>query len=583
MGLTFSVSSIEINGGQEIQLSPDDLLVVVGPNNSGKSSLLREIKQFARDRTSGPVVKSVAFSGQGNPADLQAWFQQKTWQSSQDGARRTYRWFNANVRTDTINGQWEQRGEGCIGVLAEFFCSLLDTEERLKVANPAGSFALLREPPTHPIQVLYSRDELEETASKYFHEAFGQDLIVNYGAGKEIPLHCGSRPPTQEGEDRVSSTYLTRLAEVPLLHEQGDGMRSFAGCLLHFLTSPAFVQLIDEPEAFLHPRQARLIGELLAREKPDSRQLLIATHSGDLLRGILDASPAKLKVLRLTREGETNTAHCLEAAQIRELWENPVLRFSNVLDGLFCESVVICEEETDCRFYAAIADAVRSTQDGFSARPDLMFTGCAGKSRIPLVARSLQKIGVVTRAIVDFDILAEEHTLKQTVDALGGDWETIQQNWRTVKQSIEQKGQPLRIDHVRQEIDRVLSGEEGQTVHLSENGAERIKEVLRAGSAWREAKRSGKSFVPGGQARQALDQLLADLRRIGLFVVDVGELERFVPSVGNHGWKWLAEVLEKDLRADSLLREAREFVGQLLDSLSPSSPVRSLAIQDYAI
>ena len=88
-----------------------------------------------------------------------------------------------------------------------------------------------------------------------------------------------------------------------------------------------------------------------------------------------------------------------------------------------------------------------------------MFTACAGKSRIPLVARSLQKIGVTTRAIVDFDIMAEEHTLKQTVDALGGDWETIQQNWRTVKQSIEQKGQPLRIDHVRQEIDLVLSRE----------------------------------------------------------------------------------------------------------------------------
>ncbi|MCZ6654443.1 MAG: AAA family ATPase [Planctomycetota bacterium] len=573
MGLTFSVSSIEISGGQEIPLSPDDLLVVVGPNNSGKSSLLREIKRYARDHTSGPVVNSVAFSGQGDPGELQAWFAQNTWQSSTDVAHRRYHWFNANVPVNGIPGLWQQREQGCIGALAEFFCSLLDTEERLKVGNPIGSFALLREPPKHPIHALYSRDELEKKASKYFHEAFGQDLIVNRGAGGEIPLHCGRSPTTEEGEDRVSPAYLARLAEVPLLHEQGDGMRSFAGCLLYFLTSPAFVQLIDEPEAFLHPRQARLIGELLAREKPDSRQLLIATHSGDLLRGILDASPAKLKVLRLTREGEANTAHCLEAGEIRELWENPVLRFSNVLDGLFCESVVICEEETDCRFYAAIADAVRSTQDGLSVRPDLMFTACAGKTRIPLVARSLQKIGVTTRAIVDFDIMAEEHTLKQTVDALGGDWETIQQNWRTVKQSIEQKGQPLRIDHVRQEIDLVLSREEGETVHLSENGAERIKEVLRAGSAWREAKRSGKSYVPSGQARQALDQLLADLRGIGLFVVDVGELERFVPSVGNHGWKWLAEVLEKDLRADSLLREAREFVSQLLDSLSPSSPV----------
>jgi hypothetical protein len=56
----------------------------------------------------------------------------------------------------------------------------------------------------------------------------------------------------------------------------------------------------------------------------------------------------------------------------------------------------------------------------------------------------------------------------------------------------------------------------------------------------------------------------AELRRLGLFVVEVGELECFYPAAGGHGPSWVNEVLSKDLASDPSLRAAREFVIRLL-------------------
>src|SRR5439155_26581235 len=162
-----------------------------------------------------------------------------------------------------------------------------------------------------------------------------------------------------------------QLVKYPELHAAGHGMRSFAGCLLHVFTSPSFVLLIDEPEVFLHPPHARMLGTLLAREKSTNRQLIIATHSADFLRGIIDSGHKHVKIVRITREDDVNHAYELGTEQIRELWSDPILRFSNIFDGLFHDLVVVCEGDADCRFYSAIADVLPSES---RERKDLLFT-----------------------------------------------------------------------------------------------------------------------------------------------------------------------------------------------------------------
>ena len=82
-------------------------------------------------------------------------------------------------------------------------------------------------------------------------------------------------------------------------------------------------------------------------------------------------------------------------------------------------------------------------------------------------------------------------------------------------------------------------------------------------SAWSEAKRLGKHFIPNGDASVAYERLALGLRKIGFFIVEVGELEGFCRTVGKHGPAWLLGAFEFDLDTAPELNEAREFVRDL--------------------
>lgn len=65
------------------------------------------------------------------------------------------------------------------------------------------------------------------------------------------------------------------------------GLRSFVGVLLNAFVSYQSILFIDEPEAFLHPPQARLLGKMLAKDLPPERQLFLATHSADPFKRVI--------------------------------------------------------------------------------------------------------------------------------------------------------------------------------------------------------------------------------------------------------------------------------------------------------
>jgi predicted ATP-dependent endonuclease of OLD family len=95
------------------------------------------------------------------------------------------------------------------------------------------------------------------------------------------------------------------------------------------------IVLVDEPEAFLHPPQARLLGRKLATEGATGTQIVGATHDSDVLQGILDAQDVPVGVVRLVRDGNVNRASVLAPDDLRQIWRDPLLRYSNVLEGLF--------------------------------------------------------------------------------------------------------------------------------------------------------------------------------------------------------------------------------------------------------
>lgn len=347
-------------------------------------------------------------------------------------------------------------------------------------------------------------------------------------------------------------------------------MKSFIGLMLHLLTGPYRIILVDEPEAFLHPPQARLMGRFLVEENPADAQVFVATHDSDVLTGVLDVPEASITVVRLDWDGEVNHASQLDSEKVKDLWQDPLLRYSNILDGLFHEAVVLCEGDADCRYYQSVLDDVQAeeaeTEEAEVSRPDLLFTHCGGKDRMPMVIDALGAVRVPVLVIADFDVLREETLLRRIVEGLGGNWETLESDWSIVKKAIDNISKPPSTNYVREEMPNALS--DITTRKLQKKDEETLRKLIRVESGWDETKRYGTAAVPAGDATSRVERLIAHLREIGLFVVEEGQLEGFVRSVGNRGPRWLSEVHRRGLHADRTLTKPRRFVRSVAASVA---------------
>jgi ABC-type polar amino acid transport system ATPase subunit len=461
------------------------------------------------------------------------------------------------VAKSNIKSWWTAK----LNSLRDVFCTLLTTEARLRACDPPGSIQLTIQHPGHPIHVMQRDDEEEKRISGFFHQAFNSDLIVHRNAGSNVPLYCGARPEIEANEDRASLSYARKLEKLDRVDLQGDGVKSFVGVLLYALLTPRDVLLVDEPEAFLHPPQARILGKMLAAELPPATQMFCATHSGDFLRGLLDRDKGNVHVVRVRREDEKNPVRVLDKSAVKNVWKDPLLRYSNILDAVFHQGVVISESDSDCRFYAAVADA----KLGGDNQPelDLMFTHCGGKHRIPMVINALAALEVPFAAVVDFDALREESLLRNIFESCGGTWALVEKDWKTVTDAINSKKPEVNTEEVIKDISAQLEKATGTV--FPNVVADNIQKILRRSSPWSLAKSMGKAFVPAGDATQAHDRMVELLAAKGLFVVPVGELECFARSVGGHGPNWVNTILEqRDLATDGELFEARNFTAKVV-------------------
>lgn len=554
------ISEIKFSDDTTLQFEKDDIVVFVGSNNAGKSASLKESATLLRTKSNkGKVLKDITIEKEGEETDFFSHLQSHSTKHFGGNPHPHYQGFGYSIYEPNAKSWWTNYKNG-LNDLHSLFVNILSTEQRIQAANPAQNIKLTTEAIQHPIHFLQKDDMLEQRFSDYFRQAFGTDLIVHRNAGNEVPLYIGEKPTPKSGEDRVSSGYLRELEKLDLLHEQGDGMRSFVGVLLNAFISHHSVLFIDEPEAFLHPPQARLLGKMLAKDLPSSRQLFLATHSEDFLKGLLDADIQKLKIIRIQRDGSINRVSSLTSSDIDSIWNDSLLRYSNVLNGLFHSKVIICESDSDCRFFSAVFSA--QFDNTTSIAPDILFIHCGGKHRIPTAIKALKKLNVPIKVVSDFDVLNDTNPLKIIFEDLGGNWTDIENDWKIVKKEIEQKRPEFLTADVKKEIENTLNSTTDRI--FPKEKINEIQRALKKASAWTEAKEVGKAYIPSGNATQAFERIQVKLKEKGFLILEVGELESFVKSVGNHGPKWVGDVLTKNLNTDTELEPARQFVKQFI-------------------
>lgn len=515
------IKSIKFNDNTQLPISYNSVIVFTGANNSGKSQVLRDVETGLDESNSLPtiVIKDIEYDFLGTID--QVTFLREHFNVNQQGY---YEMFESGETFDKrcLQTYWQNRT--FYNNLHMLFIKRLSTEGRLTSSN-----ALKRDyhSEQNPIYKLHQSESLAQKLSDYFRQAFGSDLIVNRNDMQTIPLHIGQAPDKTAFTIANQDEYYNQVDKLPKLQAQGDGMRSFTSILLDTFTSEHSITLIDEPEAFLHPPQARLLGKMLAKNNSDKRQLLISTHSENFLQGLIDANSENVIVIRINRNNDINKMSVLQNDKIKALWGNPILRYSNILSGLFHEKVVVCESDYDCLFYQAIINAIYEHKN--KVTPDILFTHCGGKTRIKDVVSALKAVNIPVAVICDFDLLNAKHNFKPIIDSLGVDWEDeINGHMKIIYDSMNAK----------------RSG---------------------ANNAWNQIKKVGKAGFTGVEPN-AYEKVEAVCKSAGLFVVPVGEMECFDKTINKEKKEWVYHVLENyELATEAKLEEVRKFVQEVVD------------------
>ena len=557
--------TITFSDGTTLTLEEDDIVVFVGPNNAGKSAALRELEGWVARSTSGHVVKNATMTQKGTQKDLRTYLEAKA-QKSGNNTDLHYGGIGYNIHHTHLNYFDNPKDRHPV---APFFAKQLTTERRLTDSNAAPGIALFQSPPTHPIHLLLMDQDLSKDISDKFKHAFGKDLTPFRSGGNKFPLYVGDKPVNPQGRDELSREFIEALLDSNVLLEtQGDGMRSFAAVILHALAEGTHsIQFLDEPEAFLHPPQARLLGRYIAERKGEtSSQLFIATHNTDVLEGLIEGGTDKVRIVRLRRDEDVNHIKELTKQQTKSVTEDSLARFSRVFDGVFFEHVVICEADADCMFYQSVLSLPAISRD---RRPDVLFVHTAGKDRMAKLADTLRSLDVPVSVIADIDIFNDEKKFKDLFEKLGGNWDEVKSHWKAIFDHVVNRRAARSAEQVADLITKELEDVAG----LKEFPKEReqaIKRIFKDASPWSALKGSGRSAISHGEPIRQFDILCEKCADHRLWIVPVGELEGFCRSVGSHGPGFVERILEeRDLETDPELREAREFVGRIWAKAKP--------------
>jgi hypothetical protein len=430
--------------------------------------------------------------------------------------------------------------------------------------------------PTHPVHYLVESAELMEELNRLTMRILGKELSLD-DLNNEQQLRVGVPNVPYPNRHDDPSDYQTAMNALPPLVNQGDGMRSLLGILIPLVTATYPVFIVDEPEAFLHPPQAFALGQELGRISGERGvQIILATHDRNLLAGLLNSS-SPLSVVRLVRTEDSTVAHQLKSQDLKAIWDDPVLKYSNVLDGLFHELVVLAENERDCRFYEAALDARTPEPDPRGSRAltlpatDVLFVPTSGTGGMPRVARALRALSVPVIASPDIDVLDNEAVIANIVESLGCTWEGMHGDWSAVTSPLSHSEAPQLVTEVfrsvSEEFKRILA-DDAMALYEAVN-RRKIKEALGlAVRPWDEAKNYGvDGLMRACGDPAAVTRLLDSLAERRVVLVHAGQLESFGHSLGvKKGKDWLPAALRKNLQAS---HEVQAHVSRILAAAEP--------------
>ena len=552
------ISRLEFNTGESLDIKQNDIVVFVGPNNAGKSQSLKDIYTLSSKKISTIVVSDIEITK--SEESLLPLLQSLS--SGNDQGSYT----NYSVLGHGIN-YWKESSDSSFlkdsyyGEFRDLFVANLDTAARLKICTPPNSINR-NASKQHPIHYAAFDRKYRKWLSDNFKKAFGIEVTPNTQYGATIPLCIGEPVKLNQqydDEQQRLEAYAAILDTYKQVQNQGDGIKSFTGILLYLMLDYYRTYLIDEPESFLHPPQARIMGQIIGQTLTNDQQAFISTHSEEIIKGLLEACPQRIKIVRITRKEDTNAFSILSNEKFDEVWNDPLLNYSNIMSSLFHKVVVLWESDSDCKMYSIVENFIKQTEGKYS---EALFIHCGGKHRMAKISTSMRALNIDIRLIPDIDVLNDETIFKNIVEAYGIDWTSLQSDYNIIVSYLHSPKEMINRNDAKTTINRVLDASENR--ELSNREIKDIRSAISTISKWDALKSSGISPIPAGDATVAFRKLEQILRKNGIYIVPVGELEGFVKEVGGHGPDWVNKVLEKypDLSTE-VYAQVKQFISEM--------------------
>jgi predicted ATPase len=360
--------------------------------------------------------------------------------------------------------------------------------------------------------LIRDRDILQ-LVKKNFEDTFGFSIGFDNLVQGEKTLRILPKSHTPFRPDSVEAAQWWEKNS-PLVDSQGDGIRAYMKIILSLLQPYKHIVFIDEPEIFLHPPQRRALGTTIAQlSGKGDKQVFIATHDPDILRGILNSKLADVSMLHLMRENDTFSSRIIEPDKINRIIKSKTnLLAEKLLSSFFYEIVILCESENDRVFYEN-----SSAIYYWKLFQNVNFIGFNGTTMATEIFKYLKSLNLDARLVVDIDFLIDSNIPSTVTES------TLISSYQNIKSTLmtKVKNNPQFRDS------------------LKKNGVRLFKD-------------SDPAFY------NDLTGLIESLLTKGIFIVPVGELESWT-SVKKNDFTRALKIVE-----DKKLIKLRKFLIRLL-------------------
>lgn len=546
------LKSVKLPG---VDISPKGLILVVGPNSSGKTQLLKDIHALlAGEQRKSIVCEQIIVD---KPADLNAFLndledRQYLKRFRDDHGNEYLRptspllGFGPAKGGDTSFGQLQNAFTSLRAgpftthnnQSASFFSSLghslvtaLFLDRRLNMVNQSANFDYEKDSPTNEVQSLYVNEKARRELTEEIIQVFGKGVWVDATRGNLLCLRVNQAPDVPPAEEREQPQ---RMREHRTIESEGDGLRSYVGIAVTLLLGLRPVCLIDEPELCLHPPQAYRMGLFIGRHGTTQKHAIFAsTHSSHVLRGVIEAT-GNVQVLRLTKYSNRFKAHLIGPEELRECMDRPIIRAETILDGIFADGVALVEADGDRAVYQAAWEVVTK------GRPhrDVLFVPVGGTGGFAEIAGFYRRLRIPVAVVADLDLLTDPDKLGRilavTCDRQRCD--EILTKCRDVAKQIKEIPPRIAPEEVRERL-RALAEEPISWTPKADGQDDdvRLRRALNGLAKEVDRLRQLKAGGVGGLKEHAslyhgVRQIIEDCKRLGIYLVPVGEVEQWEPS-----------------------------------------------------